>query len=126
MKLVIADDSGIVLDRLSELIDEVPGVELAGRATSAKEAIHLIDSLNPDVAVLDMQMPDGTGLDVLLAVRQKRADRTFIILTNLPYPQYRERCLRAGAGFFLDKSADFEKIPVILNTIMHVPAKSVT
>jgi DNA-binding NarL/FixJ family response regulator len=42
-----------------------------------------------------------------------------VICTNYPYPQYREECLTAGANFFLDKSAEFEKIPAILRELIH-------
>jgi hypothetical protein len=42
-----------------------------------------------------------------------------LICTNFPYPQYREECITAGANFFLDKSAEFEKIPAILGELIH-------
>ncbi len=124
MRVLIADDSGIVIERLADLLNEVSGVEVVGQAGNALQASLSIQQLNPDVVILDLQMPGGSGLDVLLAVRRRRSNRIMIILTNYSYPQYRQRCLDAGANFFLDKSTDFEKIPAILRTLIQNAAKS--
>jgi DNA-binding NarL/FixJ family response regulator len=119
MKVFIADDSKIVVDRLADLLKEVPGVQLAGRADDVPQAIRSILEMNPDVAILDLQMPGGSGLDVLRAVRGTCPALRVLICTNFPYPQYREECIAAGANFFLDKSAEFEKIPEILRELIH-------
>jgi DNA-binding NarL/FixJ family response regulator len=68
-------------------------------------------------------MPGGSGLDVLRAIRMDYPDLYVLICTNYPYPQYREECLTAGANFFLDKSAEFEKIPAILRELIEKETK---
>jgi len=118
MKVFIADDSKIVVDRLADLLKEVPGVQFAGRASDVPQAIRSIRETNPDVAILDLQMPGGSGLDVLRAVRGTYPALCVLICTNYPYPQYRDECIAAGANFFLDKSAEFEKIPGILRELI--------
>jgi DNA-binding NarL/FixJ family response regulator len=117
MKVFIADDSRVVVERLADLLQEVPGVQLVGRAKDAPEAIHLIVKMNPDAVILDLQMPGGSGLEVLRAIRQSHPSVWVLICTNYPYPQYREECFAAGANYFLDKSAEFEKIPEILREL---------
>src|SRR3984957_556149 len=117
MRVLIADDSRVVVERLADLLKEVQGVQLVGRANGAPEAIRSVLKTNPDAVILDLQMPGGSGLDVLRRLRQPPPSVWVLICTNYPYPQYREECLAAGANYFLDKSAEFEKIPKILRDL---------
>ena len=123
MRVFIVDDSKVVVERLADLLDEVPGVELVGRAGDAPGAIHSILKTNPDAIILDLQMPGGGGLEVLRTIRQRHSSLWVLVCTNYPYPQYREECLAAGANYFLDKSAEFDKIPMILRDLMRTAAK---
>ncbi len=122
MNIFIADDSQVLIDRLSDLVKEVPGVTLVGSAGDAPEAGRAILELRPDVVILDIQMKNGNGLEVLEAVKSIHPDTIVIVLTNYPYAQYRHKCLTAGADFFLDKSNEFQNIPSILRQFMGVPA----
>jgi DNA-binding NarL/FixJ family response regulator len=123
MRVFIADDSRVVLERLADLLKDVPGVELVGQAGDVPETVRCIQQLSPDAVILDLKMPGGTGLDVLRAIRPDHPGLHFVICTNFPYPQYREECFNAGANFFLDKSAEFEKIPAILRELIRGAAK---
>lgn len=114
MKVLIADDSKVVVERLADLLRDVAGLEVIGKAGDAPQAILSIRQMNPDAVILDLQMPGGSGLDVLRAVRPDHPNMFVLVCTNYPYPQFREECLAAGADFFLDKSTEFEKLPVIL------------
>lgn len=117
MRVLIADDSTVVVERLADLLREVPGVQLVGQAHDVPQAIRSILETNPDAVILDLQMPGGSGLEVLRSVRRTHPSLCVLICTNFPYPQYREECIAAGANFFLDKSAEFEKIPAILREL---------
>lgn len=115
MRVLIADDSTAVADRLAELlVEEVPGAQLIGRARNVSEAIRGVQSTSPDVLILDLQMPDGSGLAVLRAVRRGHPRLQVLVCTNYPTSKYREECLNSGANFFLDKSKEFDLIPGIL------------
>lgn len=118
MKVIIADDSSLFIERLTDLLGDVPGIELAGNAGSVPEAVRCIREKKPDAVILDLQMPGGSGLDVLRAIRADYPHLCVLICTNYGYPQYREECLSAGANYFLDKSAEFEKIPEILRQLI--------
>jgi len=124
MRVFIADDSGAVVERLGDLLEEVPGAQLVGKASDVPEAILRIKKIKPDVLILDLQMPGGTGLDVLRAVRKEHPYLFVLICTNYPYSQYRQECVSAGANIFLDKSSEFEKIPAILRKLIHKEPKS--
>lgn len=118
MRVFIVDDSTLVLERLTDLLKEVADLQLVGKAGTVPEAIKSIRDVNPDAVILDLQMPGGSGLDVLRAIRPDHPALHILICTNYPYPKYREECLTAGADFFLDKSTEFERIPVILRELI--------
>jgi len=117
LKVVIADDSLIVQERLVTILDELAGVEVVGQVENVAEAIRSIRNLRPDVVILDIHMPGGSGVDVLRTIKQDPVRPVVIILTNYPYSEYRQKCLQAGADFFLDKSAEFEQISVLLEQL---------
>jgi DNA-binding NarL/FixJ family response regulator len=123
MKVFIADDSRVVAERLASLLEEVPGAWLVGQAGDVPAAVIGIQKMKPDAVILDLHMPGGSGLDVLRAIRSDHPDLYVLVCTNYPYPEYREECLAAGANLFLDKSADFEKIPSILRELAQKEAK---
>lgn len=122
MNVFIADDSSVLIDRLSDLVREVPGVTMVGSAGEVPEAGRAILELRPDAVILDLQMKNGNGLEVLEAVKSIHPETIIIVLTNYAYPQYRRKCLAAGADFFLDKSSEFQKIPAILRQYLGLPA----
>lgn len=117
MQVFIADDSAVICERLVTVIAETPGVELAGQARDTTEATRSILKLRPDAVILDVRMPPGSGVDVLQTIKRLAPPPKVIVLTNYPYPQYRKRCMDAGADYFLDKSADFEKLEPLLKRI---------
>jgi DNA-binding NarL/FixJ family response regulator len=110
----IADDSLIVREHLVTMLEELAGIEIVGQAENVAEAIRAIWKLQPDVVILDILMPGGSGIDVLENIKQDGVGPMVIILTNYPYPVYRQKCLQAGADFFLDKSTEFDQIPELL------------
>jgi len=123
MKVFIADDSPPVVERLADLLRGLPGIEFAGDAGNVLAVLRRVRQLQPDILILDLEMPGGSGLDVLRAVRRDLPDLQVLICTNYPYPQYRSECLAAGANYFLDTSAEFDKIPMILRDLMRTAAK---
>ncbi len=110
MRIFIADDSEMVCDRLASLLAPIEGVTIAGQAHDVPDAIDSIRQLKPDAVILDIQMPGGSGFDVLQQVKKDTPAPVVIIMTNYPYPQYRRKYLEAGADYFFDKSTEFDKV----------------
>jgi len=123
IKVFIADDSCIIREHLVTMLNELVGIEIVGQAKNVAEAISAIRQLQPDVVILDIRMPGGSGIDVLQTIKQDEVAPVVIILTNYPYPAYRQKCLRVGADFFLDKSTEFDQIPDLFERYKAVPRK---
>ncbi len=122
MKVLIADDSDIVRERLAYLLDDVRGVEIDGQAEDAVEGSSLAEALKPDVAILDVRMPRGSGVDVLRSIKRDNPAATVIMLTNFVDPEARQLCLALGADYFFDKSIEFEKAVQVLRDLSHEEA----
>ena len=116
MKVFVVEDSAAVRERLLEMLQEVEDVEVVGEAEAFDSAVSGILSTRPDVAVLDIKLADdrGSGIDVLTEVKKALPGMRAIVLSNYATPQHMKASADAGAEFFLDKSADFERITEIL------------
>lgn len=114
MKIFVVEDSTPVRERLIEMIGEVDGFELAGQAATLDEAVGGILRTRPDIAIFDIQLAAGSGIDALTKVKRELPGLRAIVLTNYATPQHEKASVDAGAEYFLDKSADFEKIAGIL------------
>jgi len=116
MKVFVVEDSAAVRERLVEMIREIDDVEVVGEAATYDAAVDGIMSTRPDVAVLDIKLGDGggSGIDVLNQVRKGLPAMKAIVLSNYATPQHMKASADAGAEYFLDKSADFERITEIL------------
>lgn len=117
----IVDDSPSMRVRLSELLDEIDGVDVVGEAGTPSDAISGILRIHPRYVLLDYQLEGGTGLDVLRAVHPQDPGVVFIVLTNHATPQYRHACLEAGARHFLDKSSEFGRIKDVIAGLESAP-----
>ncbi len=118
MKVFIVDDSALVRERIMAMISEHPGIEIIGQAENAQEGINSIRKLKPDAVILDIRMPGGNGIEVLKNIKKNNSAPAVIILTNYHYPQYRKKCIEAGADFFFDKSTEFHKIIEVLKKLI--------
>jgi DNA-binding NarL/FixJ family response regulator len=124
MKILIADDSTVVRDRLVTLLTDVNGIEVVGQAKDATEARNLAEELRPDVAILDLRMPKGSGADVLRDIKKLDPTPKVIVLTNYPHPENRKKCIDRGADYFFDKSTEFKKVVSVLRGMLRGPAKT--
>ena len=115
--VLVADDSGALRERLVALCGEFGGLEVVGQARDCHEAMTSVDALRPEIVVLDIRMPGGSGIDVLKHIKRQRPAPEVIVLTNYPFPQYRSRCLAAGADFFFDKSTELDQVAGTLGSL---------
>jgi DNA-binding NarL/FixJ family response regulator len=116
-KILIVDDHPLIRRGLSDLINRQADLEVCGEAADADEAIRLVDSSSPDVAVIDMSLKSGHGLDLIGQIRLKN-DRVRMLVSSMHDELlFAERSLRAGAMGYVPKQEPAEKL---LDAIRHV------
>lgn len=119
MKVFLVDDSVVIRERLKRMLADVPEVQVIGEAGDAlASTTDAILKQNPDVVLLDIHLLDGNGIDVLQRLKSAKPAPAVIILTNYPYPQYRQKCLEAGADFFFVKSTEFDQVVPALKQLI--------
>ena len=123
LKLFIADNSEAILGSLSDLLVDIRGMEIVGHAHNANQAIERIKKLKPDVAIIDIRMPGGSGIHVLEIIKLLDKKILIIMLTAYPYPQYRQICEEMGAEYFFDKSTEFHRVQEVLTELAAIAQK---
>jgi DNA-binding NarL/FixJ family response regulator len=117
MRIVIVDDSVVIRLRLMRLLSGLDGIEIVGQADDVPAAKELVKKLKPDVAILDIRMPSGSGADLVQELKQLNPAPKVIMLTNYPYPENRKKCMDLGADFFFDKSTEFQEVVGVLRSM---------
>jgi len=112
-RLVLADDNPHALHGLRAILSSQPGVEVTGEASQGDEAITLVETLQPDVALLDVRMPKVDGMQATRAIK-KRWPKVRVVLISM-YADYKEEALATGADAFLVKGCTAEEL---LKTIL--------
>jgi DNA-binding NarL/FixJ family response regulator len=114
IRLVLVDDHELVRHGLKALIDAEPDLEVVGEAATAEEAVRRIGFDEPDVVVLDLDLPDGSGIDVCRQVQTLSPNSRVLILTAFADEAALIAARRAGArGFVLKRVHDFDLVAVI-------------
>jgi len=116
LDVLIIDDSEVILDMLSQLLQENSDVNRIICVNSAFEGLWKIEQQQFDMLILDINLPVMSGIQLLRRVRMMQVVQPVIImLTNNTMSRYKDECLNIGADYFLDKSRDFMKILEIIN-----------
>jgi DNA-binding NarL/FixJ family response regulator len=118
IRTLIADDHALVRAGIRALVEKIEGIIVVAEAGKGSEAIDLINELKPDLVLLDITMPDGSGFDVLHQLKKNFPEIRVIVLTVHEAGEYAIRALREGAAGFLPKSAASTELEQAINTVM--------
>lgn len=105
VRVVLVDDHPVVRSGLRAWLDSRDGIEVAGEAETVRDAISLVMAMQPDVVVLDLKLPDGSGLDVLRRIRAAEDPPGVVILTSFGEDRDIVEAVERGADGFLHKDA---------------------
>ena len=117
MKLLIADDSSLLRETLRKLIEGVETVTDIQETDSVATTIYYLERELPDVLILDIQMTDGTGYDVVRYLNDAPRRPTVIFLTNYATEQNRRRSVEMGVPYFFDKTNEYERVVELLENL---------
>ena len=103
-KVMIVDDSEPMQTRIKDLLLRVFERITIKHALNCQEALKLFSSFEPDVVILDLDLPDGSGIDLLRKFKGDKPAVNVIIFTNYPTSEFKMRCMDLKADHFIDKS----------------------
>jgi DNA-binding NarL/FixJ family response regulator len=109
-KVFLVEDAPLLRTRIEDMLASIPGATVAGHAADAASAIRGILAERPDAVVLDVQLAQGNGFEVMRAVHAQLPRTRFYVLTNFANEAYRKTAERLGAEGFFDKSNEFERL----------------
>lgn len=115
LRVLLVEDSKLLAERVREVLEQVPGVEVVGTADTERSAVAMTHAHAVDAIILDLQLKEGTGFGVLRALGKARP--AVIVLTNFSLPTFAERAKELGVEQFLDKGMDFDRLPAVLAAI---------
>lgn len=116
IKIVIAEDQRMLLGALGSLLSLEDDMEVIGKANNGNEAVSLVKQLQPDICIMDIEMPEKTGLEA--AEEIKGGNCKVIILTTFARSGYFQRALKAGVRGYLLKDSPSEELASSIRNIV--------
>lgn len=117
IRVAIVDDHAIVRTGLREFLGSQVDLRVTGEAANGREALDLVRAGDLDVLLLDLGMPDQSGVDALAAVRARAPTLPVLILSGFPEAHYATTLLRQGAAGYLNKECDPDEIVQAIRTV---------
>src|SRR5438105_8631692 len=109
-QVIVVDDHPLFRERLAQLINNEPDMQVAGQVEGAKEAIQLIRSSSPDLAIVDITLKGSSGLELIKSIKALSIDLPVLVLSMHDESLYAERALRAGATGYITKNQGAEEV----------------
>ena len=118
-RILVVDDHAVVRAGIQHFLADIPDFEVAGEAATALEAIRRVRSEDWNIVVLDIGMPDKSGVDVLKQIKREKPELPVLILSMHPENRYAVQIMRSGAAGYLQKEALATELVGAIRTIMN-------
>jgi len=117
IRVAIVDDHAIVRAGLRQFLSEQVDLRVTGEAGNGREALDLVRGGDLDVVVMDLSMPDKSGVEALASIKAREPDLPVLILSGFPESHYATTLLRQGASGYLNKECEPEEIVTAIRTV---------
>jgi len=117
-RILIVDDHPLVRTGLAQLIGDCPDLEVCGEAGDMAEALRQLDALDPDLAVIDLSLAGGSGLDLIEHIRSRDRDTLMLVASMHDEALYAERVLAAGARGYINKQEAQDRIILAIRRVL--------
>jgi DNA-binding NarL/FixJ family response regulator len=114
---MLVDDHEVVREGLRTLVAKQPGLSIVGEAASVKDAIQVAARAKPDVVIMDVRLPDGTGIEACRTIREARPEIGVIMLTSYADDEALFASILAGASGYLLKDARSQTVLDAINSV---------
>lgn len=120
LRILLVEDSPLLRSRLESMLSQYTAFKVTGLAAAEAEAVEKLDSVPYDAIVVDVELRPGSGIGVIREARARNRALPggghvwIVVLTNYDLPTVRERCMSAGADYFLDKMREIDQLMPIL------------
>lgn len=118
IKILLVDDHPLVREWLTNLLKQQFDFQVCGESGRAPEALQLVATLQPDIAIVDLSLASGSGLDLIKDLKASHAEVAVLVLSMHDEMLYAERALRAGAGGYVMKSEATQKIIEAIRAVL--------
>jgi DNA-binding NarL/FixJ family response regulator len=113
LRVILVEDSPLLCEMLSEMLDELDGVDVVAHAAGEQEALEALEQRRPDLAIIDLELKQGTGLGVLQAMHdapERFGTPRAVVFSNHGHRIVRARCSALGVEHFFDKSYQLDEL----------------
>lgn len=117
MKIFVVEDSRDIREKLREHLEALSDVEIVGEADDIPNALKNIPTLRPELIILDLDLPSGSGLEILREVKKTQADIRVVVFSALDPGYFQSVSLREGADYFFDKTSDFFRLVSLIKRL---------
>jgi DNA-binding NarL/FixJ family response regulator len=117
-RIAVVDDHPLFRERLCQLINNEPDMEVCGEAESAEQALRLVRSARPDLAVVDIALKASSGLELIRSVKALSIGVPVLVLSMHEQSVYADRALRAGASGYITKSQEAAEVLMAMRSVL--------
>ena len=117
-RILIVDDHPLVRTGFAQLIGDCPDLEVCGEAADMAEALRLIETAEPDLAIIDLSLAGGSGLDLIERIKSRECDILMLVASMHDETLYAERVLAAGARGYINKQEAQDRIIQAIRTVL--------
>src|ERR1700732_2330674 len=117
-RVVVVDDHPLFRERLCQLINNEPDMEICGEAADAQQAIDLIRNTSPDLAIIDITLKGSSGLELIKSIKALSIGVPVLVLSMHDESLYAERALRAGASGYITKSQEAAQVLLAVRSVL--------